>query len=268
MGKEPIGRERKHGGMTMNKTLLILSGLGLGAGLIYMSVAEREEQHRRLAPAQWQTYRRRTSDLFGQTSRSLAHQTRGIARQTRGLLEKARPSRTYEWGPRQTWARQAGITGGTPSLWILGCVGIGAGLMYMLDPVAGRRRRTLVYDKAQSYWHATCDFLAKTGRDASNRTRGLVHEARTQLARTDRPADTVLMERVRAKIGRVVSQSKAINVTADHGCVTLRGAVPANEVPELLAAVESVPGVNVVVNQLEVKPESRQAAGAPNNSAE
>jgi uncharacterized protein HemX len=171
----------------MNKALLVLGGLGLGAGLIYMSASDREEQYRRLAPAQWQTYRRRTNDLIGQTSRSLA-------RQTRGLLGKARPPLKYGWRQRQMLPTQAGMTGGTQSLLILGCVGIGAGLMYMLDPKAGQRRRALVYDKAQSYWHATCDFLAKTGRDASNRTRGLVHETRTQLGRTGERADAVLAE--------------------------------------------------------------------------
>jgi hypothetical protein len=157
---------------------------------------------------------------------------------------------------------------GTPSLLILGGMGLGAGLMYIFDPRAGRRRRALMYDKVRSYWHATGDYMAKTGRDVRNRTRGLVAEARTQLRGTDRPADAMLAERVRAKLGRVVSQSKAISVTADQGRITLKGSVPADEVNELLAAVESVPGVNVVVNQLEVRREPRYAAGASNNVAE
>jgi hypothetical protein len=167
----------------MNKTLLVLGGLGLGAGLLYMSASDREEQYRRLASAQWRTYRRRTNDLIGQTRR-------GLARQTRGLFDKARPPLTYGWWHRQVLPAPRGMTGGTPSLLILGCVGLGAGLMYMLDPKAGKRRRALASDKAQSYWHATCDFLAKAGRDTSNRTRGMVHEARKQLGRIGERAGT------------------------------------------------------------------------------
>jgi len=151
---------------------------------------------------------------------------------------------------------------------MLGGLALGAGLMYVLDPNTGRRRRALAYDKIQSYWHTTGDFVVQKGRDARNRTRGLLAEARAQLRGTDRPADAALVDRVRARLGHVVSQSKAINVTANQGCVTLKGAVPADEVDELLAAVEAVAGVNMVVNQLEVRREPKYAAGAPNNATE
>lgn len=247
----------------MNKALWLLGGLGLGAGFIYMSRSEREERYRRLAQDQLQAYRRRTNDLLGQTSRSIGHQTRSWLDRMRSPIDRY----GHGWRWQEPPPAPAGMLG-AQSLLILGGIGLGAGLMYIFDPRAGRRRRALVYDKVQSYWHATGDYMAKTGRDVRNRTRGLVAEARTQLRGADRPTDTVLVERVRAKLGRVLSQSQAIQVTADQGCVTLKGPVPANEVDELLAAVESVPGVNVVVNQLEFRREPRYAAGAPNNAAE
>ena len=247
----------------MNKSLWLLGGLGLGAGLIYMSGSQREARYRRLAQDQLQAYRRRTNDLIGQTSRSIGHQTRGWLDRIRPPIDR------YGHGWRQRAARPAPAEMlGAQILLILGGIGLGAGLMYILDPRAGRRRRALAYDKVRSYWHATGDYMAKTGRDVRNRTRGLVAEARTQLRGTDTLADTVLAERVWAKLDRVVAQSKAIHLTADQGCVTLKGSVPADQVDELLAAVESVPGVNVVVNQLDVRREPRYAAGAPNNAAE
>jgi hypothetical protein len=247
----------------MNKALWLLGGLGLGAGLIYLSDSEQEKRYRRLAQGQWRAYRRRTNDLMSQTGRS-------IGQQTRHWLDRMRPPiDRYGYGWRRQEAPRAPAgTFGTQSLLILGGIGLGAGLMYIFDPRAGRRRRALAYNRVRSYWHATGDYMAKTGRDVRNRTRGLVAEARTQLRGTDRPADTVLVERVRAQLGRVVSQSRAISVTADQGCITLKGPVPADEVNELLAAVESVPGVHVVVNQLEVRREPKYTAGAPNNAAE
>jgi hypothetical protein len=55
---------------------------------------------------------------------------------------------------------------------------LGAAAMYFLDPQAGRRRRTLVQDKAMSYANQAEDYAEKTARDLGNRASGLAHEAR------------------------------------------------------------------------------------------
>lgn len=59
---------------------------------------------------------------------------------------------------------------------------------------------------------------------------------------------------MRAKIGRVVSHPRAIQVLADRGRVTLSGPILAGEVDDLLAAVASVRGVVDVENRLQVHP--------------
>jgi len=51
--------------------------------------------------------------------------------------------------------------------------GLGAGLMYILDPQQGRRRRALARDKAVSLAHEVQDTAEVVARDASNRARGL-----------------------------------------------------------------------------------------------
>jgi hypothetical protein len=51
--------------------------------------------------------------------------------------------------------------------------GLGAGLMYLLDPDMGRRRRALLRDKAVSLGHQASDVAAKVGRDMKNRAHGL-----------------------------------------------------------------------------------------------
>jgi hypothetical protein len=60
-----------------------------------------------------------------------------------------------------------------------------------------------------------------------------------------------LVERVRAKLGRVCTHPRAIDVDARDGEVTLRGPILSNEVDNVLGMSASVRGVNSVVNGLE-----------------
>jgi len=82
--------------------------------------------------------------------------------------------------------------------------GLGAGLMYLLDPDAGGRRRARARDKAARSLKRGGKAALKTSHDLGNRTRGLVAGAASRL-RKEEVDDRVLSERVRAKIGRVVS---------------------------------------------------------------
>src|SRR5205823_741370 len=60
-----------------------------------------------------------------------------------------------------------------------------------------------------------------------------------------------LVERVRARLGRVVLHPHAVHVTAHDGRVELEGPILASEEPILLAATWSVPGVSDIENRLE-----------------
>lgn len=134
---------------------------------------------------------------------------------------------------------------------LVSALGLGAGLMYLLDPDRGNRRRALVRDKAVRACNVTSAAMGKTSRDVSNRARGLLAEARSRLTREE-VTDVVLVERARAKIGRVVSHPRSIEVTANQGRVTLAGPIPAREVDGLLATVAAVRGVTGVENRLQV----------------
>jgi uncharacterized membrane protein/osmotically-inducible protein OsmY len=133
---------------------------------------------------------------------------------------------------------------------LLGGIGIGAGLMYVLDPDRGGRRRAIVRDKVVSAANRTPDAIGTTARDLTNRARGIVAEMGSMLSREEVP-DWVVVERVRTKLGRAVSHPSAIQVTADRGRVTLKGAILNHEVDELLRVVSAVRGVSAVDNQLE-----------------
>lgn len=133
-------------------------------------------------------------------------------------------------------------------------LGLGTGLMFLLDPDRGRRRRALLRDKAVWAARKTGDCLEVTGRDLRNRTQGLVTDLQSRFS-SEPVDDAVLVDRVRSKLGRVVSHPGAIHVTAQNGNVTLSGPVLSAEVPELLACVNRIQGVNEVTNELELHDE-------------
>jgi hypothetical protein len=245
----------------MNKTILLIGGLGLSAGLIYMLDPERGERRRAMARVQLERYRRQTDDIWD-------HTTRSLGRQAREFLARAPLARRYRRpGPRELLLARAEQLGLLKGILMLGCTGLGAGMMYVLDPRLGRRRRALVRDKAQSYWRRMGKFVSQTARDARQRTYGLIAETQTQLRGADMPEDAVLIARVRAQIGHVVSQAGAVDVTAHQGRVTLSGSIAAHEVEKLLSAVASVAGVTAVVNRLEGNQDTASVAGVRNNNA-
>jgi len=73
--------------------------------------------------------------------------------------------------------------------------------------------------------------------------------------------DEVIAERVRAKMGRLVSHPHAIEVACAQGRVTLSGPVLACEVHRLVAGVESVRGVTGVESRLQAHNEPGDVPG-------
>jgi hypothetical protein len=141
----------------------------------------------------------------------------------------------------------------------LAAMGLGAGLMYFVDPQRGRRRRALVRDKFAHALSISADAADTTARDLVHRMAGTIARLRGALRRraTD---DVVLCERVRARLGRVVSHPHAIDVKATAGRVMLSGPIVQAEAKKLVRAVERVDGVREVVNALEEHEEPGKAA--------
>jgi uncharacterized membrane protein len=135
------------------------------------------------------------------------------------------------------------------NLLFLGGIGVGAGLMYMLDPDRGKRRRATAHDKAHRMANAFEDAMGKTSRDLSNRARGFVAEL-DSVFRHEEADDDVIAARVRSKLGRAVSHPHAIHVTVSQGRVTLSGQILATELDQLLKRVRVVRGVTGVENRL------------------
>jgi hypothetical protein len=138
--------------------------------------------------------------------------------------------------------------------------GAGAGLMYLLDPDQGNRRRALVRDQLVRARHLTEDAMDATSRDMRNRARGVVAELRSRLVPTD-VSDDVLQERVRARLGQTVRYARSIETSVADGAVTLRGPVLADDAARVVRRVGQVPGVQAVDNRLEVHAEPGDVPG-------
>ena len=147
-----------------------------------------------------------------------------------------------------------------PSVMIASGMGVGAGLMYLLDPDRGTRRRALLRDHAAKARRLVTDGADATTRDLRNRAYGWWREITSCFRRDDAVADDTLRERVRAKLGMLLRHPSAVVVQVDRGRVRLTGPVLADEVDHLIGILKRVPGVTEVVNELEVH---QDASGVP-----
>ena len=133
---------------------------------------------------------------------------------------------------------------------LIGGMALGAAAMLMLDPDRGARRRALVREKMVRGTRRTGEALDAAARDVANRTRGVVASTRGRVWSED-VEDDRLLERVRAKLGRVCSHPHAVDVDVMDGAVTLRGPILADEVNDVLTVIASVRGVHSVHNGLD-----------------
>src|SRR5438067_12214856 len=128
-------------------------------------------------------------------------------------------------------------------------VGAGALAVSLFDPRRGAGRRAVVRDTAFSATRQIATEIVRNARDLSQRGKGRIYK----LSHADATVtDSLLVERVRAQIGRAVSHSRPIRVEAVDGCVVLSGPILAVEVEPLVEIVSKVRGVKSIESQLEV----------------
>jgi uncharacterized membrane protein len=139
---------------------------------------------------------------------------------------------------------------GSNATTLLGAAAIGAGLMYLFDPVRGRRRRRLLTDQLVHATRVLGEAAGTTKRDVANRSRGLAMEFRARFG-SDDADDEVVEQRVRSTLGRVVSHPRALEVVVDDGRVRLRGPVLADEADTLVRRVANVRGVVDLEDELD-----------------
>lgn len=135
---------------------------------------------------------------------------------------------------------------------LIGAIGVGAALMYFLDPDNGRRRRALARDQLVHGQRVLTDATQAMVHNAANHTRGTIKKLQQRISSEEVVDDGVLLERVRAAMGHVVGDPHAIELRVHDGCVTLKGPARAEQIEELVACAARVRGVREVDNRLSV----------------
>ena len=182
---------------------------------------------------------------------------RGYARRARGMLP---------WGEDESSHVGAYTAAG------ISAAALGAAAIYFFDSTNGRSRRKLALDQVNRIVNDTGRCMRRTGQyvqDVMNRSRGLAHETRSRFMSDRGPVSPeTLMQRIRSEMGHVVANAGAISVMVDNACnVTLTGSVPAGELDTLLTTVNRVPGVNEIINRLDVQESPEAVSGNTGTTA-
>ena len=143
--------------------------------------------------------------------------------------------------------------GNTSTLTLLAGLGLGAAIMYFLDPGRGARRRHVVGDKAMSALRDGARDARKLAVNARNHVTGAVVQTRNRIS-GEIVDDIQLAERVRAQLGHHVEHARAIEVVAENGVVRLTGAIPPEEIQRAEKTACAVAGVQSVENGITAAP--------------
>lgn len=130
-------------------------------------------------------------------------------------------------------------------------LGLGAGLMYFLDPQHGERRRNMVRNKANQFVNDIDESINIAMQDARNRARGVLSEMTARLS-DERIPDWILEERLRSNLGRTGRYTRGINIRADQGRIYLSGPALREDQDTLVKAAMRTRGVHGVENQLQI----------------
>jgi hypothetical protein len=103
---------------------------------------------------------------------------------------KSFTSRMMDNDRMRSFAERAGLYSPPPSMlgrevaFLAAGVGVGAFIMYMLDPEQGRRRRALARDQVTSFANTAEKRIEAKARHYSNKARGVVNRMRGNAADT------------------------------------------------------------------------------------
>lgn len=137
------------------------------------------------------------------------------------------------------------------TLALIGGVTVGAGLMFILDPDRGRRRRALMRDKSMRWSRKTREFAGSASRDVRNRAIGMGATLKSWMQPGPPVPDHILAQRVRATLGMYSRHPSAIDVHVTDGVVTLSGPVLDDEVDDMCTAIRKIRGVAEISNRME-----------------
>lgn len=134
---------------------------------------------------------------------------------------------------------------------ILTSVGIGAVVMYFLDPRHGHRRRGLVRDRLNSFIDQMDVSIDRMREDTRNRARGILSEMTARLSDQSAP-DWLLEERVRSAVGRVTRYSRLLDIRSNRGHMLISGPVLRADKEQILKSAARARGVYSLQDEMQV----------------
>jgi osmotically-inducible protein OsmY len=157
--------------------------------------------------------------------------------------------RTKEQG---TIVGAAGQTVGS----LLTGMGVGAALMYFLDPRLGPYRRGIARDRTASFASRSVALAEKQARNARNHIQGLVAETRRAIRGEEPVSDRKLADRIRSKIGRVLLHPSQVEIEVIDGRVVAKGKLRHEHAQRVVSNIRRIRGVHAVDDRVErISPE-------------
>jgi gas vesicle protein len=273
----------------------MLGGAGIGAALMYLFDPEAGEHRREMARRRAAEYAASTGEALGTGWGHVSHGAQSLASKASDLASSVgsaamEGAHAFSRGTKQLGSNVADYAGSARDQamdWAhgaadtvrgyagrsirrerhstmglttkaVGALALGAGLMFLLDPSQGRRRRALLRDKATSMATRSAHYARSTGRHIANKATGLAHEATSavkgMVGAGDAAAvdDQTLAESARSAIGRLQNTSGVV-CRCENGRVILTGSVPASGVETLVSTVRGLRGVSGVDNRLQIR---------------
>ena len=130
------------------QTMWLLGSLGLGAGLMYLLDPQQGEARRDLVRGSAVDYGRQAGDFLNDTGRSLGRQAQTVLATTRRPFQR-------QPGLGERALAHAEQLGTTTGMVLVGCVGLGVGLGYLLACQGSPQQRARLREKARTYWRPT-----------------------------------------------------------------------------------------------------------------
>lgn len=256
----------------MKRTLTVLGMLTAGAAAVYLTDPQHGRRRRTALQRQVAEAAREAAGVVESVSGQVLDRLQDLGDESRQTGQRA-ADQLQEWAEegrhagRRSWYRakalvregrdrlsaprdaespepgRSGIS--RPLLAAVGGIAVGAAALMLLDPQQRGRRWAQLRDQALRLGRGGAGLVGVEPGDLGERARGLAARA-TGLLQRSPPDDAVLVQRVRAALERSLSHPDAIRVTADSGCVSLGGAVLAEELARLFESAASVRGVRRV----------------------
>lgn len=155
----------------------------------------------------------------------------------------------YETSGHQRESQQAPLLG-RGAVGLLAGMVIGSALTYLLDPRMGNRRRAVARDKAMSWASNSKARAGKTLRHLRNKLDGLVSNISSGVLSEGTISDRKLGDRIRSTVGRSIPHAHHVDFAVHEGRVIVRGDLKPHEAGQVIQAVERVPGVVSIDNQI------------------